>query len=62
MSIEVASPTKFRSKAWLYYSVLTALSFVALCAGQIAGLAGMALFGLYARYLYRGGRVIIWIW
>jgi hypothetical protein len=51
-----------RSKAWVYYSVLTVLSFIAVCTGQLVGLVGMVLFGLYARYLYRGGRVVIWFW
>jgi hypothetical protein len=52
-----------RSKAWVYYSLLAVASFVVLCSGQaVPGLLGMALFGLYARYLYGGGRVVIWFW
>jgi hypothetical protein len=51
-----------RPKAWIYYVVLAGLSFVALCTGQLVGLAGLVLFGSYARYLYRGGRVVIWFW
>lgn len=51
-----------RSKAWVYYTVLAAGSLIELCAGHIAGLAGITLFGLYARYLYRGGRIVLWIW
>lgn len=50
-----------RSKAWGCYALLALLSFIALCIGQVAGLAGMAL-GLYALYLYRGGRIVIWLW
>jgi hypothetical protein len=55
-------PGRRRSKAWIYYTVLAGGSLIELCAGHIAGMAGMALFGLYARYLYRGGRIVLWIW
>ena len=51
-----------RSKAWVYYLILAVLSLIALCTGQVIGLLGMALFGAYSRYLYRGGRVVIWFW
>jgi hypothetical protein len=51
-----------RSSAWIYYTVLAAASFIVLCTGKPVGLAGMVLFGLYARYLYRGGRVVFWFW
>jgi hypothetical protein len=53
---------KPRSKAWVYYSILALASFIALCTGQLVGLLGMALFGLYALYLYRGGRFVFWLW
>lgn len=64
MTTETETPRRVRrrSKAWVYYALLTILSLIALCAGQIAGLAGMAIFGLYAVYLYRGGRIVIWFW
>lgn len=62
MTIEGPGTTGSRSQAWIYYSILTLLSFIALCTGQVVGLAGMALFGLYAFYLYRGGRFVIWFW
>ncbi len=51
-----------RSKAWGYYAVLAVGSFITLCGGHFAGLVGMVLFGLYARYIYRGGQVVIWFW
>ena len=58
----VQTPTRRRSRAWIYYAILAVASFIMLCGGHIAGLAGVALFGLYACYLYRGGRIVIWIW
>jgi hypothetical protein len=51
-----------RSKAWIYYTLLTAGSFLALCSGQVIGLAGIVLFGAYAYYLYNGGSIVIWFW
>lgn len=51
-----------RSRAWLYYTLLAIGSFLAVCTGHLIGLVGVLLFGLYARYLYQGGRVVIWFW
>jgi len=51
-----------RSKAWVYYAILAGLSLVGVFAGKPAGLLVFALCGLYSRYLYRGGRVVFWIW
>lgn len=64
MTIEQSTPgtPRRRSKAWVYYTVLAVGSFITLCTGQIIGLAGMALFGLYAVYLYRGGKIVFWFW
>jgi len=56
-----ATPRR-RSKTWVYYALLSLGGFIALCTGQLLGLAGMALFGLYTVYLYRGGRIVIWFW
>ena len=51
-----------RSKAWIYYAVLTVAAVVAVpSVGWQALVAGLA-FGLYAAYLFRGGRVVIWFW
>lgn len=52
----------YRSKAWIYYTVLAILSLVAVFTGKPAGLAGTMLCGAYASYLYNGGRVVIWLW
>ncbi len=51
-----------RSKAWIYYAIIAALSVVALVSGQLIGLVGTVGAGAYSRYLYRGGRVVIWFW
>ena len=48
--------------AWLYYAILASLSVVALVSGQLIGLVGAVGAGAYSRYLYRGGRVVIWFW
>ncbi len=58
----IGTQARRRSKAWVYYLILAVLSFIALCTGQVAGLAGMVLFGAYSRYIYRGGRHVFWIW
>jgi hypothetical protein len=51
-----------RSKAWVYYALITALLVVGSLAGHPAGLVAAVATGLYSRYLYRGGHVVIWIW
>jgi hypothetical protein len=62
MTAQPPGTAKRRSKAWLYYAVLSVLSFIAACSGQVIGLVGTALFGLYSVYLYRGGRFVFWFW
>jgi hypothetical protein len=62
MSSQTTPGRAQRSKAWVYYALLTMASLIAVCTGQVMGLVGMALFGLYALYLYNGGRVVIWFW
>jgi hypothetical protein len=52
-----------RSKAWIYYTVITLLLLAATVAHpSLAAVGATTLVGLYARYLYRGGRIVIWIW
>jgi hypothetical protein len=51
-----------RSKAWIYYAIIAALSVVALVGGQLTGLVVAVGASAYSRYLYRGGRVVIWFW
>jgi hypothetical protein len=51
-----------RSKAWIYYLVLALISLTTVFAGKPIGLLGMAAFGFYSRYLFRGGRFVLWIW
>jgi hypothetical protein len=62
MDDETTIPVRRRSKAWIYYAGFSGLSLLAVFAGKPVGLLGCALFGLYARYVYRGGRFVIWIW
>ena len=63
MGIGQLPGTRRRSKAWIYYSVITVLIVIgSLSAGKPAGLIGAAATGLYAWYIYRGGRFVLWIW
>ncbi len=52
---------QYRSKAWIYYAVITALlAFSSIAGGHFTGLLVAVGTGLYSRYLYRGGRIVIW--
>jgi hypothetical protein len=59
---EIGARTRRRSKAWAYYALLALGSLIGALAGHISFLVGVVLFGLYAHYLYRGGRFVIWFW
>jgi hypothetical protein len=50
-----------RSIAWIYYAILTVIAVVA-GFSQPAAFVAAALLGAYSSYLYRGGRIVIWIW
>jgi hypothetical protein len=55
-------PTRKRSIAWIYYSII---SVVAICIGfatDIRALLPGIIAAAYAVYLYRGGRFVLWIW
>jgi hypothetical protein len=62
MSVQGGQQATRRSKAWVYYTALSLASMIAVFGGKPIGLIGATLFGLYARYLYRGGRIVLWIW
>jgi len=51
-----------RSAAWIYYAVLAVLSFIVGVSVNPSGLLGALLFGSYSIYLFRGGRIVFWIW
>jgi hypothetical protein len=51
-----------RSKAWIYYALLSVLSLASVASGAAAGLIAAPLLALYSVYLYRGGRFVVWIW
>lgn len=56
-------PHRRRSIAWLYYSVIAVISvFAAISTGKPQVLIATALCTAYAIYLYRGGRIVLWIW
>jgi hypothetical protein len=51
-----------RSKAWVYYALLSILALFAIPSVGFSMLLGSVLFGFYATYIYRGGRFVVWIW
>jgi hypothetical protein len=58
---ELAARRPRRSKAWGWYTLLAAGALVAAFTQPVFLLA-TAAFGVYARYLYRGGAVVVWFW
>jgi hypothetical protein len=60
--VSLGQRTKRRSAAWIYYAVLSLVGVVAAAAGTPQALLGTAVAALYAVYLFRGGRVVIWFW
>jgi hypothetical protein len=67
MALPAASPSRTtpqaRSKAWALYAILAALVLLGSVSQPgthtLGGLLVAGLLGLYARYLYRGGRIVI---
>lgn len=52
-----------RSIAWIYYSIIAVISvFAAISTGKPQILIATALCAAYAVYLFRGGRIVLWIW
>jgi hypothetical protein len=55
--------TRKRSRAWLFYAALTCFALVAsfTIPGELSagGLIATCLCALYARYLFRGGRIVL---
>jgi hypothetical protein len=58
---DLAAQRPRRSKAWLYYAVLAVLALIATFGHPLMVFVVLGL-GLYSRYLYRGGAVVIWFW
>lgn len=57
-----STPARRRSKAWVYYAVLAVLSVFAVASTHGASLIVTVLLGPYSWYLFRGGRIVIWLW
>ena len=51
-----------RSVAWVYYAILSAVGLYAGFDVNASLLIPGALCALYAVYLFRGGRFVLWIW
>lgn len=56
------TPTRRRSKAWIYYGLIAVLGLVAAPGTSGASLLVTLIAGAYAVYIYGGGRYVIWIW
>ena len=52
---------RVRSRAWVYYTVI-AVGATVFGFSHPALLLIAAVAGIYAAYLYRGGRFVLWIW
>jgi len=55
-------PVRRRSKAWVYYAIIAVLGLVAVPTSHGGSLIVTLLAGLYSAYIYRGGRIVFWIW
>lgn len=59
-------PTQGRRRVhWVaaaFWSLVAVGSFIGGVTGQPAALVAAVLSGLYAAYLFRGGRFVLWIW
>jgi hypothetical protein len=55
-------PTRKRSLAWIYYSLIAVVCACFGLATDIRALVPAILASAYAVYLYRGGRIVLWIW
>jgi hypothetical protein len=53
------STRRRRSKAWIFYLVLTMASVFAVGSAGPQVLIATVLLGLYTLYLYRGGRIVL---
>ncbi|HEY5178826.1 MAG TPA: hypothetical protein VIJ07_03470 [Dermatophilaceae bacterium] len=58
-----AASGRRRSVAWVYYAIIAILGVViAFSTGQM-GMLLLALLGAaYSTYIFRGGRIVVWIW
>lgn len=61
MTIHSANQPRERSKAWVYYAIITCLALLASFSQPIA-LVVAVVAGLYSYYLFQGGRFVVWFW
>jgi hypothetical protein len=61
VAIHAARGGRKRSRAWVYYAIIAVLGVVAAFSHPVTLLVTL-IAGLYAYYLYQGGRVVIWFW
>jgi hypothetical protein len=58
----MTAPRRHRSVAWIYYAILAVVSLAVVPQTGGSSLVLTALLVLYATYIYRGGRIVIWFW
>lgn len=45
-----------------FYALIALVGVIVACSGKPSTLVVTLLAGLYSTYLFRGGRVVVWIW
>ena len=45
-----------------FYALIAIVGVIVACTGKPSTLVVTLLAGLYSTYLFRGGRVVVWIW
>jgi hypothetical protein len=58
---ELNSRRPQRSLAWIWYALLTVGALIVGVSQPVFFLVAIAL-AAYARYLYRGGSIVVWFW
>lgn len=61
MAVRTTADGRRRSLAWVYYSIITTLLVIGGFVAPVLFLCAVPA-GLYAYYLFRGGRFVLWIW
>lgn len=55
-------PVRRRSMAWVYYAIIAIAALFVVPSSHGGSLIVTLLAGLYSAYIFRGGRIVFWIW